>query len=68
MNPIEDFDIYDSLFLQMDTFAGGMSSYFGGGKNDENDDDEKEPYAGNRHETLLRKTFSIISCSIIAIL
>ena len=39
----------------MDTFAGGMSSYFGGGKNDENDDDEKEPYAGNRHETLFKK-------------
>ena len=39
----------------MDTFAGGMSSYFGGGKNYENDDDEKEPYAGNWHETIFKK-------------
>ena len=30
----------------MDTFAGGMSSYFGTGKENEKDDDEKEPYAG----------------------
>ena len=30
----------------MDTFAGGMSSYFGTGKENENDDDEKEPYTG----------------------
>jgi hypothetical protein len=34
------------FYLQLDTFAGGMSSYFGGGNGKSAETDEAEPYAG----------------------
>ena len=37
---------YEFFLLQLDTFAGGMSSYFGGGNDKSKEEDEEEPYAG----------------------
>ena len=34
------------FYLQLDTFAGGMSSYFGGGNDKSAEADDAEPYAG----------------------